>query len=249
MIRRWLDLTGGFWWAILLLLSILLTDNIVIRLMLSLSLIFLLTGHTTLRAIKPVQITGPLEHWLFAVGAGIAICVGGGFVLNLVSLLNPVGWAIWFIAINGVAAFIALRQPYEPIRLPSLPRIRVWQAVTFCAAVGITMSSYWLAGYIVSTIHEFKYTQFWLIPEGIPGKLAVGIHSQECEPEEYDIEVTADKAMIAAFHSIQLEPGDEWGRVIAVDLSHKRVEAKLYRTRDHALYRKVSALTPGAHQL
>jgi uncharacterized membrane protein len=245
MIRKWLDLTGGFWWAVLLLLTILLTDDSTIRLMLSLPLVLLLTGHTALRAIQPVQITGPLEHWLFAAGASIAICVGGGFVLNLVSLLNPVGWAIWFIAINGVAGFIAVRQPYEPVGLPSLPRIRIWHAVTLCAAVGITVSSYWMASYIVTTFHEFRYTQFWLAPKGIPGKLVVGIQSQEDEPEEYDIEVTADKVMIAAFRSIELAPGEEWGQVITLGLNQKRVEANLYRTRDHALYRKVSALTPG----
>jgi hypothetical protein len=245
-LSRRVDLTGGFWWALLLLLTVLVTDDFFIRLILALPLLFLFTGHTVLRAIKPVQSTGLVEHSVFAAGASIAVCVGGGFLLNTVSMLNAFGWAIWLITLNGIAALIAQRQPYEPIVLPALPRMRVWHAFTLCAALGIMTGSYILAAYVISTFHEFQYTEFWLVPEPIPGKLMVGVQSQETEPEEYDIEVTADKTMIAAFRSIDLAPGQKWGREITVGLNQKRVEANLYRTRDHALYRKVSALTPGA---
>jgi uncharacterized membrane protein len=239
------DLTAGFSWALLLLLTVLVTDNFVIRLILSLPVMFLLSGHTVLRAIKPVQTTGLLEHSVFAVGASIAVCVGGGFVLNRVSMLNPVGWAIWLIAVNGVAALIALRQPYEPFVLPTLPRIRIWHALAFCAAVGITVGSYVLAAYAINTFHEFTYTEFWLVPEPTPGKLVIGVRNNESESEEYDVEVYADKTMIAAWRSIDLAPGKKVVQEITVGLNQKRVEANLYRTRDHAIYRKVSALTPG----
>jgi uncharacterized membrane protein len=241
-----LDLTAGFWWALLLLLAVLITDNFIIRLILSLPLVCFLTGHSVLRAIRPVQTTRPLEHSVFSVGVAIGVCVGGGFLLNMISMLNPIGWAIWFIAVNSVAALIALRQPYEAFILPELPRIRVWHVITFCAAIGVTVGSFVLAVYVVDTFREFKYTEFWLVPEPGPGKLAVGVRSQETEPEQYEIEVTADKMLIAMFRSIDLAPGDQWIREITVGLNQKRVEANLYRTRDHALYRKVSALTPGA---
>jgi hypothetical protein len=240
------DLTTGFCWALLLLLTSLVTDNFVIRLILSLPLVLLLTGHTVLRAIKPVQTTGLLEHSLFAVGASIAVCVGGGFLLNTVSMLNLVGWAIWLVAVNGIAALVALHQPYDPFVLPELPRIRVWHALAFCAAVVIAVGSYALAAYDMKTYHEFKYTEFWIVPESIPGKLVIGVQSNESEPEEYDVEVTADKTMIGAWRSIDLAPGKKWVQEITVGLNQKRVEANLYRTRDHALYRKVSALPPRA---
>jgi uncharacterized membrane protein len=245
-VSKRIDLTAGFWWALLLLLTVLVTGNFIIRLILSLPLVFWLTGHTMLRAIKPVQTTGLLEHSVFAVGASIAICVGSGFLLNTVSMLNPVGWAIWLIAVNGIAALVALRQPYDPFVLPELPRIRVWHALAFCAAVGVTAGSYGLAAYEINTYHEFKYTAFWLVPESVPGKLVIGVQSNESEPEEYDVEVTADKTMIGVWRSIDLAPGKKWVQEITVGLNQKRVEANLYRTRDHALYRKVSALTPGA---
>src|SRR5258708_18141728 len=148
------DLTGSFWWSVLLLLAVLVTDNSAIRLILALPLVFLFTGHTALRAIKPVQTTALLERSVFAVGASLALCVGGGFLLNTVSLLTPVGWAIWFLAVNGVAAVIALRQPYdEPFVLPALPNIRGWHVITFCAAMGILVSSYSLAAYVIDTFH------------------------------------------------------------------------------------------------
>jgi uncharacterized membrane protein len=245
-VSKRVDLTAGFWWALLLLLTVLVTDNFIIRLILSLPLVFLLTGHTVLRAIKPVQTAGLLEHSVFAVGASIAVCVGGGSLLNTVSMLNPVGWAIWLIAVNGIAALVALRQPYAPFVLPEMPKIRVWHALAFCAAVGITVGSYVLAAYEINTYHEFKYTAFWLVSESIPGKLLIGVQNNESEAEEYDVEVTADKTMIGVWRSIDLAPGKTWVHEITVGLNQKRVEANLYRTRDHALYRKVSALTPGA---
>jgi hypothetical protein len=246
MINKRIDLTAGFWWAVLLLLIVSVTDNFVIRLILSLPLVCFLTGHAVLRAVKPVQTAGPLEHWVFSAGVSIAVGVGGGFLLNIASMLNPVGWAIWLIAVNGVAAVIALRQPYEPFVLPKLPRIRAWHALAFCAAVGITAGSYVMAGHVINTFHEFKYTEFWLVPEPTPGKMVVGVQCNESEAEEYDVEVIADKTMIAAWHSIDIVPGKKWFQEITVGLNQRRVEAKLYRTRDHALYRKVSALTPGA---
>jgi hypothetical protein len=183
---------------------------------------------------------------VFAAGASIAVCVGGGFLLNSISALNPVGWAMWFIAVNGVAALIARHEPYEPIVFPTLPRLRVWHVVALCTAVTIMAGSYRLAAYVINTYHEFKYTGFWLISEPTPGEMVIGVQSGETEPEEYDIEVIADKMMIAAFRSIELAPGQQWHREITIGLNQKRVEANLYRTRDHALYRKVSALTPGA---
>jgi uncharacterized membrane protein len=240
-----IDLTGGFWWALLLFFTVLVTDNSVIRLILSLPLVFFLTGHTVVRAIRP-QTTGPLEHVVFAVGTSIAVCVGGGFLLNLVWLLTPVGWAVWFLAVNGVAALFALCQPYEPILLPAPPRIRLWQVFTLCAALGIATASFELASYIVTTSNEFKYTEFWVVPQPSPGKMAVGIESAEGRSEQYEIEVTADKSFIAVFRSIDLAPGQKWIHEIAVGLNQKRVEANLYRTRDHVLYRKVSALIPSA---
>jgi hypothetical protein len=207
-----------------------------------------------LRAVKPLQ-TRLLEHSVFSAGVSIAVCVGGGFLLNVISMLNPVGWAIWFIVVNGITMLIALLQPYEPFVLPELPRIRVWHVITFCAAIGVTVGSFVLAVYVVDTFREFNYTEFWLVPEPSPGKLAVGVRSQETEREQYEIEVTAvdsdDKApagrtLIAVFRSIDLAPGDNWIREITVGLSRSRVEANLYRARDHVFYRKVSALTPGA---
>jgi len=248
MINKRIDLTAGFLWAVLLLLIVSVTDNFVIRLILTLPLLCLLTGHTVLRAVKPLQIRGPLEHSVFSAGVSIAVCVGGGFLLNMVSMLNPVGWAIWLMVVNGFVMLIALRQPHEPFILPELPRFRVWHVITFCAAIGVTVGSYVLAGHVVGTYHEFKYTEFWLVPEPRPGKLAVGVRSQETEPEQYEIEVTADKTLIAAFRSIDLAPGDQWIHEITVGSSQKRVEAHLYRTRDHALYRKVSAVTLNAEQ-
>jgi uncharacterized membrane protein len=245
MIKK-IDLTAGVWLAALLLFVVSVTDNFVIRLILTLPLACFLTGHTVLRAIKPVQSIRPLEHSVFSAGVGITVCVGGGFLLNLFSMLNPIGWAIWLMVVNALAMLIALRQSYEPFVLPELPEIRVWHAYVLCAAISIASGSYVLAAYVMDTNHQFTYTEFWLVPEASAGKLVVGVRSHETEREQYDIEVIGDKSVISVFRSIDLAPGDRWFREITVSLSQSRVEANLYRARDHALYRKVSALIRGA---
>jgi hypothetical protein len=101
------------------------------------------------------------------------------------------------------------------------------------------------SAYVINGYHEFKYTAFWLVPE-FPGKLVIGVQCNEAKPEEYDIDITADKTLLAAWRSIDLAPGEKWVHEITIGLNQKRVEANLYRSRDHTLYRKVSALSSGS---
>jgi uncharacterized membrane protein len=235
----------GFVWSVLLLVTVLVTDDSVVRIGLSGPLVLFLTGHGVLRAIRPIQ-TGPLEHAVYSVGVSMTAAVAGGFLLNMLGLLTPIGWALWFLLVNGVAMVIALRHPRQPFVLPKLPQMHVWQIAGLGAAIAITIGAYALADYEIESFHEFKYTEFWLVPKPLPGKLVLGINNREEQPEEFDIEVTAGKNLIGSWRSIEVKPGEPWLKEITTGLEEPRAEATLYRSKDHAIYRRVSTFIPGA---
>src|SRR4051812_45670308 len=237
------DLTIGL--SVILLLAVLATDNVAVRAVLSTPLVFFLTGHVVLRAVRPLN-TGTLENIVYSVGLSIAVCVLGGFLLNKLSLLTSVGWASYLLVVNIVASIVALRHPYEKFAMPTLPRVRVWQIASIGAAVAITIGAFALANSNIESFKEFDYTELWLVPTAKPGKLLIGINNVEQEPAEYDLIITAGKTMIASWPSIQLNPGDKpWVKEVVVGSNEEKAEAILYRSSDHALYRRVSAFVPG----
>jgi hypothetical protein len=106
------DLKGVFVWSVALLLVVIATDDPEIRLVLAAPLLLWLTRHAVLRSIGPIRDI-LLEHFAYAVGASIAICVAGGFVLYSISFLTPTGWAVWLIVVTGTALLAGTRRWYE----------------------------------------------------------------------------------------------------------------------------------------
>ncbi len=254
------DLVAIFLWAIVTLLMVLLTDSVVIRVLLAAPLVLVFTGHAVLRAIGFV-VPSLIEHVVYAIGASIAVCVISGFVLNVFSLLTPTGWAIWFAMVTGAAARIAR---YDEVTFPVV-HLPHWQrghvVVLGCAAL-ITGGAYLLALHDEANQREFIYTDFWMLPK--PGKLLIGVKSAELAPQRFDVEVTSKDHVIARWNAILVVPGHIWTKT--VDLSPRsgyktepspsgssvsdktdsgKIEAKLYRSSDHAIYRNVSAIIPG----
>ena len=241
------DLAGVFVWSLVLLLVVIATDNVVIRLMLAAPLLLWLTGHVVLRSIGPIW-TSLLEHTAYAVGASIAICVAGGFVLYSISLLTPIGWSGWLVLVTGTAFLVGSRRRYgwliPSVKLPSLRRQHV---ITICVAFLITAGAYLLAIHDEANQREFKYTEFWILPKWkAPGKLFVGIKSGEAETQRFDVEVTADGSVIALWRSIEIAPDTDWVREVKVASGVHKAEAKLYRPSDHTIYRKASTFISGS---
>jgi uncharacterized membrane protein len=235
------DLKGAFVWSLALVLVVIATDNVVIRLVLAAPLLLWLTGHVVLRSIGPIQIS-LLEHTAYAVGVSIAICVAGGFVLYSISLLTPIGWAVWLVLVTGTALLVGARRRYEwPIPTVKLSSLRREHAIIISVASLITVGAYRLSIHDEANQREFKYTEFWILPNlKVPGKLLVGIKSGEADTQHFDVEVTSDGSVIALWRSIEIGPENTWTHEVKVDPGAYKAEAKLYRPIDHTLYRKVS---------
>lgn len=250
---RGYDLSVACIWALVALLIVLVTDNVLLRTLISAPLIFFLTGHTLLRAIGPAG-TSLLEHVVYSVGASIATCILGGFVLNWGGWLTPTGWAVWLAATTCVATLIAFgrKRNGEAIwRMRPRLDLRAWQVAVLGMAVLICTSAYLLAIRDATQQRQFKYTEFWMLygPKGAPGRLVVGLKSAEARPERYDVEVALDGRTIAMWRALAVKPGDSWIGDIALSINdghQHKAEAWLYLPNHDVIYRKVSTIIPAA---
>ncbi|MER8638071.1 hypothetical protein [Mesorhizobium sp. M0854] len=224
------------------------SDSLLLRTSLGAPMVLLVSGHAVLRALG-VRTTSASEHLVYAVGASLAAGIAGGFALNAVGFLTPLGWAVWFGTVTAAAALVAVRcdAPDRPA-WPAPPRLRLWQGAALMLAVLVATGAYALAVRDEAAYREFKYTEFWMLPSpnGEPDLLTVGIRSAETRAQRFDLEITLDGQPFAIFQSLTIAPGDTWAREILVPVSATRqtAEARLYGPEHDRLYRRVSTLVP-----
>ncbi len=243
------DLLVACLWAAATVAAVAVSDGVLLRTVLGAPMVLLVSGHAVLRAIG-VKTTSVSEHLAYAVGASLAAGIAGGFALNAASFLTPLGWAVWFWAVTAVAALVAASRRDAP-DLPAWPgpvRVRLWQGAALVLAVLVATGAYALAIRDEATNHQFKYTEFWMLPwaSGDPGRLTIGVRSAETQTQRFDVEITLDGQPLAVFRSLTVAPGDTWTREIPVPVlaTRQRAEARLYRPDDNRLYRSVSTLVP-----
>jgi hypothetical protein len=189
-----------------------------------------------------------LEHLVYAVGSSLAVGILGGFVLNAVGCLRPTGWATWFLLFVLSASSVAVRRDGAS-ELPHWPRLagfRLRHVVAFAVAASVATGAYALAVRDEGKQQQFKYTEFWMLPDG-SGGLGLGVRSAEVQPQRFDLEISLDGRLLAVFRSLVITPGEVWTRrlPLSVGATPRRAVAKLYRLDDNRIYRQVSALVPG----
>src|ERR1700737_210148 len=89
------DLLAACLWATATGIAVAVGDSVLLRTVLGAPMVFLVSGHTVLRAVG-VRTTSLPEHLAYAVGASLATGIAGGLALNAAGLLSPLGWAVWF---------------------------------------------------------------------------------------------------------------------------------------------------------
>jgi hypothetical protein len=224
---------------VVVLLCALYLDIIPVRVVLVLPLLFFMTGHLALRVIRTVLLP-PVEHILAAVGMSIAICLLGCFVLYGFSALTPLGWTVWLATvIIGLSAWI-IRSDLAGGLAIQLPNLQKKHAMTLLLAGAIASGAYLFAIHAEDSTREFSYTEFWLVPTKA-NQFVVGFRNEEFQPETYDLLISSHDSVVSDLHSIHLNPGEKWTRVIN---SQYRTLAILYLRRgaDRIVYRRVSAL-------
>lgn len=245
------DLLGACMWAGATLAAVAVSDSMLLRSFLGVPMALLISGHAVLRAIG-VRTTSLSEHLAYSVGVSLAVTVAGGFVLNLIGLLGPLGWAFWYLAATTAAMLLAPGDSsVEASKAWLAPlRIQPWQAAAVVLAMLVATGAYALAIHDQAVERQFRYTEFWMLPQakGDPGQLVVGVRSAEAKSQQYDLEISLEGKPFAVFRSLTIAPGDTWVRKVPVPIlaTEQKAEARLYRPADNKLYRRVSALVPGS---
>jgi uncharacterized membrane protein len=241
------DLSAACVWATAMMAAVVVSDSVLLRAILGLPMVFLVPGHTVLRAIGVKTASVP-EHLAYAVGASLAFGIAGGLILNATGFLTPLGWAIWFWAITLGASLVAARIHDAPAPAPwsGSVRIRGWHVAAFALAALVTTGAFALAVRDEARPRQFQYTEFWMVPSATGDRLAVGIRNVETETASFDVEITLDGRQFAVFRALAMAPGATWTREIPMPVSAtaQKAEARLYRPEDNRLYRSVSALIP-----
>lgn len=243
------DLLAACVWAVVMLAAVAVSDSLFLRTILGAPMVFLVSGHTVLRAIG-IRTTSVSEHLAYAVGTSLAIGIAGGFALNVIGFLGPLGWAIWFCAITIGAALVADTRS-DAADLPPWPgpvRIRFRHGAAIVLALFLATGGYALAVRDETTYRQFSYTEFWILPSAGdgPGRLTVGVRNAETQAQRFDVEITIDGRLFAVLPSLTIAPGETWSRQIPVPVAatSQKAEARLYRPDDNRLYRSVSTLVP-----
>jgi len=243
------DLLAACLWAAATVAAVAVSDSVFLRTLLGAPMVFLVSGHSILRAIG-VRTTSVLQHLTYAVGASFAAAIAGGFALNATGSLTPLGWAVWYCVVTAAAALVAAirRDTPDLPAWPALVPLRLWQGAAVMLAMLVATGAYALAVRDEAVHREFKYTEFWLLPSasGESSRITVGIRSAETQPQRFDLEITLDGQPFAVFRSVAVAPGDTWTREIPVPAlaTRQMAEARLYRPEDNRLYRRVSTLVP-----
>jgi uncharacterized membrane protein len=251
MLDRHRDLVAACVWAGLAVTAVAVSDSTPLRSILGLPMVLLIPGHALLRAVGIRTSSWP-QHLAYAVGASLAACIAGGFVLHTLGRLTPLGWALWLWAVTGLAAVVAGRRRELPelAQWSGLAAFRIWpHGVTMALAALIATGAYMLAVWNAGQ-REFTYTEFWMLPAagGDAGRLIIGVRSGEPQPQRFDVEVSLDGRPFAVFRLMAIRQGETWTREIPVPVQENRqkAEARLLRPADHVIYRRVSAFVPGA---
>ena len=230
------------------------TDNVVMRSIVSIPLVFFLPGSALLRALK-WEAAMPFHRQTFEVGLSIAVTIMSGFFLNAISGLNTFGWATELSTfVLTASAIAAARGDALPPLVPFVgrPGVRtVLNASMLGLAMLITAGTFLWKMQADARYRPFPFTEFWMVPvvANDPGAFTVGVANREAETRDFDIEVHVDDNTVATWRSIRLEPGQMVTKIVGIPLGthrERRVTAWLFKSDNlNSIYRQTSAVVGG----
>ena len=239
-------------WAACAVAAVLGTDAVSLRSIACAPLALYWPGYCFLRATRHESRSALEWHGLAAMWS-MASLILAGFVLNRAHVLEPRGWVVWLAGVVWVLATVAfVRQrkvPAPPKRACIVP-VAPGPAAVFFLALIVTGAAVALAVWDTQTWREFRYTEFWMLPDDHerPALVTIGARNEEQRPMQYDIEVRRDGALLAGWRSVRLDPSERLIRTLPITPSNhgdSTGEAWLFTSGSNEIYRKVSLDVPG----
>jgi len=213
-----------------------------LRTLVAFPLIFIVPGLVTLRALH-IELT-PLERWVLIIGLSMVVTVVGGLLLAPGSWLTPRGWLVWFsLATIGGSLFALGRGSSAQLRW-HFPRIRARHFALCAAIVGVMVLTLQNAIRNNDAYIPFRYTDFWMLPDGRPSNLyTIGIKNREGIDEHYTVRVMVDGAIVGTW-PVTVPADQTITSTLALPAGQKAV-AWLLRQNQSEVYRSVSASLNG----
>jgi uncharacterized membrane protein len=254
MLDRNRDLVGACLWAVMALVAATSSNSVFLRVIACAPLVFLLPGYALLRALDLAE-RSVLAWYAIAIGLSVAITIIGGFLLNAVHSLTPIGWALWLGSVTAggaVAEVIGGASRDSPPRAWQLPGgIRVRHVAFMAVAAFVVAEAFAIMARDQYEYRQFHYTEFWMLLSGPerPGMITIGLRNVEASASDFDIEMMLDGRRLAVWRSLPLEPGQTWIKEVNVPIGSGRAEkaeAWLFKSDNRNLvYRKVSVPVAG----
>lgn len=225
----------------------------------ALALVLYLPGACVLAAAFPGR-RADAEIRVLSVALSLALAVLAGLCLNLVGALTARGWALALGGLSlatGAASVLTRRLAPDAAAPPTAvcPAIRgrAGRAAAALALLALALllgvAAVLLARSGALAHREYRYTEFWLVPQaGGPALATLGLHNGEQAPATYEVDIVIARDVVARWPAIALAPGET--RTVAFAAppggAGHRVEAWLYKDGDRDLvYRKVWMAVPG----
>ena len=229
------------------------TGGSVLRLALTLPLVFFLPGYALSSALFPQRALRSEETLLLSLGLSLALAVAGGFILNLTSFgLQSSTWTVLLGGITVAAGGGALvRRARNGADGEAAPRFHldVGQALSLGLAVVLVLAALGVARASAAQQAQPGFTQLWLVPSGGEKvNLQLGVRSEEPAVTTYRVQLKVGGRVVKEWPSIKLEPNASWQATTALSPAPPQdatLEALLYRSdQPGAVYRHVELAPP-----
>jgi uncharacterized membrane protein len=215
----------------------------VIRLLLGM-LVLLLPGFTIALAVLPPGTHDASRRTTIALASAVGLLVFGGLLLNrlpsglsapawialsvtaaLVSFgvalarghVATESWAVlerWIEAARHLDLRVAGGRARRSLGVPSAPALSLATAVVL-AFTALAVARAGAAGQDQAQV----FTEFWALPQAVPGEVRLGITSHEPSPTEYTVRIESGGHAFATFDHISLDPGGSWETTVDLPAS------------------------------
>jgi uncharacterized membrane protein len=229
-------------------------------------LVFVIPGYALTEAILPeqAQFVFPSDgkkltasgRLTFSVGLSLVIDILGGFVLNLLTGLRSVPWALYLAMLTMIFSCVAVYRrsqlenqqgQYSPksFFIP-LPRLSIWQGLLLGLSVLLVVASVAFSIQSAENQPSVKFTQFWLLPpsSGNSCSVKIGLQSFEATSVNYQVVMTMNGEPFKTWSGLSMAYQQSWQQSVQLPVSAKSktmlVAAQLYRQdQPGTIYRQV----------
>ena len=211
-------------------------------------LVIVLPGYAVTAAVLPGYALRLSDRVTVVLSMGVALLALGGILLtSLPAGLTFEAWAgyIALLVVGGLLAAVRRRQPLLPRRAVGLPSLT--SAAPFILALAIAGGALAVArSGAYDQDRQLAFTEFWAVSSD-DRPIRIGVTSHEQAPTQYRVEVELDGQPIGGWETVELAPGDTWGRELDRAVTAGGIlQADLYRRGDTSPYRRVILHGPTA---